>query len=468
MAIIKLQGEAERERGIYYEVDSSKDPIGEGGTGKVFEGRQVNTKTNETRPVAIKFMFADLSDQIVERARRESSVQLRNDNLIEMLGFIETETIRGKVTQKRYHVVSELLCGVSLTDIFDGKCCDVKGNEIPYAKKLLNIYSKDPDHFAKIIAKNVLSGLMALHDAGFIHRDIDPSNIMITDDEHIKLIDFGICKQMDKLTTHDKVQTVAGVFMGKPEYASPELALGDIKHQDQTTDIYAVGIMIYQCIMGHVPFQGTRYEILDHQVNAKFPKKDIKNRQLRLIIEKACQKNPRRRYQTAAEMRVDLESIDIRRATNPHMKFGILIICACAAVLALGGLAYGVHNKQEHDAQIELIYRDSLTNVIKISVIQAKEMAKKGYLHDEKFDMDLVKAKRLFDTADEASRKLGDNNLVEDYSAEKKKLIEALVAAKKELQQKLIIMKNDPEPLVLEESKNVEIRIKDITNAIGQ
>ena len=187
MAIIKLQGEAEKERGIYYEVDSSKDPIGEGGTGKVFEGRQVNTKTNETRPVAIKFMFADLSDQIVERARRESSVQLRNDNLIEMLGFIETETIRGKVTQKRYHVVSELLCGVSLTDIFDGKCCDVKGNEIPYAKKLLNIYSKDPDHFAKIIAKNVLSGLMALHDAGFIHRDIDPSNIMITDDEHIKL-----------------------------------------------------------------------------------------------------------------------------------------------------------------------------------------------------------------------------------------------------------------------------------------
>jgi len=99
MAIIKLQGESEKRKGIYYEVDSDVEPIGEGGTGKVYEGRCVNTKTGETRPVAIKFMFADLSEQIVERARRESSIQLRNDNLIEMLGFIETETALNNTIQ---------------------------------------------------------------------------------------------------------------------------------------------------------------------------------------------------------------------------------------------------------------------------------------------------------------------------------------------------------------------------------
>ena len=130
MAIIKLQGDSEKKKGIYYEVDSDSEPIGEGGTGKVYEGRSVNTKTGETRPVAIKFMFADLSEQIVERARRESSIQLRNDNLIEMLGFIETESTHNNETQMHYHVVSELLHGVSLTDIFDGKCSDTKGNEI--------------------------------------------------------------------------------------------------------------------------------------------------------------------------------------------------------------------------------------------------------------------------------------------------------------------------------------------------
>ena len=108
----------------------------------------------------------------------------------------------------------------------------------------MNDFQKQPDHFAKTIIKAALSGLMALHDAGYIHRDIDPSNIFITEDEHIKIIDFGIFKQMKNLTTNDRALTVAGAFMGKPEYASPELALGDLKHQNQTTDIYAMGVLL--------------------------------------------------------------------------------------------------------------------------------------------------------------------------------------------------------------------------------
>lgn len=472
MAIVKLQGDSEKKKGIYYEVDSGIEPIGEGGTGKVYEGRCVNTKTGETRPVAIKFMFADLSEQIVERARREASIQLRNDNLVEMLGFIETETSHNNTTQKHFHVVSELLHGVSLTDIFDGKCSDVKGKEIPYAKKLLNIYSKDPDHFAKIIIKNVLSGLMALHDAGYIHRDIDPSNIMITDDNHIKLIDFGICKQMDKLTTHDKVQTVAGVFMGKPEYASPELALGDIKHQDQTTDIYAVGMLMYQCVMGHVPFEGTRFEILDCQIKLKVPTKSIKNVRLRRIIEKACEKKQELRYQTSAEMRVDIESLDIKRAIDPRKKRMFIVFIACAVVIIFGGLIgiswYHSYKEAEHIALIEKNTRDSLILIISTSVKQANELAQKGYLHDEGFDKNLVDAKRLFDKADEAVDKLKDKNPGIDYRSDKEKLIKALSNARDELIQKADILKQDPDPVVIEESKVINQRIMEIERVISQ
>lgn len=468
MAIIKLQGDSEKRKGIYYEVDSDLEPIGEGGTGKVYEGRCVNTKTGETRPVAIKFMFADLSEQIVERARREASIQLRNDNLIEMLGFIETETIQNNATQKHYHVVSELLHGVSLSDIFDGKCSDAKGKEISYAKKLLNTYSKDPDHFAKIIIKNVLSGLMALHDAGYIHRDIDPSNIMITEDNHIKLIDFGICKQMDKLTTHDKVQTVAGVFMGKPEYASPELALGDIKHQGQTTDIYAVGVLMYQCILGHVPFEGTRYEILDKQVKLRIPSKNIKNPRLRRIVEKACDKKQELRYQTSAEMRVDIESLDIKRAVDPRKKR--MSVIAIVSAILIGGLCgaglYSSHKEAESIALKEKKTRDSLIMIINTSVKQANELAQKGYRHDEGFDKNLVDAKLLYDKADAAVVQLKDKNPGIDYSVDKQKLLEALTNAREELSQKVEVLNQDPDPVVVEEAKVISKRIKEIEKVI--
>ena len=182
MAIIRLQGKQEKEAGVYYEVDSSSTPIGEGGMGKVYKGKSVNTRTGVTRPVAIKFLFMDLPEQAIERARREASIRLRNDNLIEMLGFIETDEDRDGKIVKHYHVVSELLHGVSLSDIMQGKCEDPEGKEIPYARKLMNDFQKQPDHFAKTIIKAALSGLMALHDAGYIHRDIDPSNIFITED----------------------------------------------------------------------------------------------------------------------------------------------------------------------------------------------------------------------------------------------------------------------------------------------
>lgn len=472
MNIIRLQGESEKKRGIYYEVDSDKEPIGEGGTGKVYEGRCINTKTGETRPVAIKFLFTGLSEQLVERARREAAIQLKNDNLLEMFGFIETETVFNNKKQKHFHVVSELLRCVSLTDIFDGKYSDVRGNEIPYARKLLNVYSKDPEFFAKTITKSVLSGLMALHDAGYIHRDIDPSNIMITDDNHIKLIDFGICKQMDKLSTHDKVQTVAGIFMGKPEYASPELALGDITHQDHTTDIYAVGILMYQCLLGHVPFKGTQQEILNLQVRMKVPTKNIKNARLRRIVDKACNKNQELRYQSSAEMRVAIESLDIQRAVDPRRLRIIITAIASFVVMILGvtigGIWYKSYKEAEHIAFVEKNTQDSLIVIISTSVKHANELARIGYMHDEGFDKNLVEAKILYDKADTALTQLKGVDLKIDYSDEKNKLIEALINAHDELTQKAEMLQHDPDPFVVEETKVIYQRIKEIEQVINR
>lgn len=352
MAILRLQGEEEKKKNIYFEVDTSDVPIGEGGMGKVMKGLCVDVATKVSRPVAIKFLYADLPEHAIERARREASIQLRNDNLIEMLGFIEVETVRGSQTQKHYHVVSELLHGISLAELLDGKCCDKAGTEIPFVKKMLKDYQSDPVHFAKTIVINVLSGLIALHDAGYVHRDIDPSNIMLTSDEHIKLIDFGIAKQVSKLTTNDRGLTTTGAFMGKAEYAAPELALGDLKHQNQTTDIYAIGILLFQCIVGHVPFEGPSHEVLEKQVHKKLPLQLIKDKGLRKIIECATDKNQKVRYQTASQMRVAMENLDgSKREMKKSTKMTIVSALGVAVVVVLGLAGFFFHNHRQAEQE---------------------------------------------------------------------------------------------------------------------
>ena len=338
MAVIRLQGETEKEKGVFYQLDTNEKPIGVGGMGQVFKGICVDECTGATKPVAIKFMFDDLPAHAIERARREASIQLRNDNLVEMLGFIEIpEKDPSGEVKMRYHVVSELLTGVSLSDLLEGKTTDRDGKEVPFAIRMLQDYKNDSEHFARTVVTHVLSGLMALHDAGYIHRDIDPSNIMLTDDNHIKLIDFGIAKKMSTLTTHDKELTVAGNFMGKPAYAAPELVLGDIQHQNQTTDIYAVGILLYLCIIGHTPFEGPRHEVLEKQLKSKLPLGVIRNRAMRNIIATACDKKQALRYQTSAQMRVALETMD-DEPVGMSSRTKMIIGAVAAAILIFIGV----------------------------------------------------------------------------------------------------------------------------------
>lgn len=352
MAIIKIQGAEEKKQHVHYIVDTSAKPLGVGGMGQVFQGQRVEELTGVTIDVAVKFLFDDLGDAAIERSRREAAIQIDSENLVKMYGFIQIDEQTPTGVHPRYHVVSELLRGVMLLDLLNGKLTDSNGNEVPFARELYDVYQADRYDFAIYIVKSMLSGLMALHDKGFIHRDIDPSNIMITADRKVKIIDFGISKQLNSLSS-DRQLTSAGQFMGKAAYAAPELVLGDVAHQNETTDIYAIGIVLFELVTGHLPFEGATNDILNMQLKEKMPLKQVASNQLRKVIAKATEKKQADRYQSAAEFRVSIEQIE-RTRTRSDIKVDITpapslldrlrskkVIAAAAVVgvLLIGGIA---------------------------------------------------------------------------------------------------------------------------------
>lgn len=338
MLIKRLQGQLEKRNGYYYEFDMHSKPLGEGGMGVVYKGFKIYEATGNRSVVAIKAMFDGLPAEVYERAEREASIRLRNDNLVEMLGFISEIEIDPYGLQKnKYYVVSEYLNGVVLSDLLTGQFKDKDGIEIPYAKQLYTDYVSEKEKTSIEIIRCVLSGILALHDKGYIHRDIDPTNIMVTDEGTIKLIDFGIAKYVRSLGTIDKSLTSTGKFIGKAEFASPELVLGDVRNQGYPTDIYAIGILFYQLLVGKLPFTGSKYEVLQMQLNDKVPVKHIKNPLLAKIVKKATEKNKSDRYSSVAELRVE---IDKAADSHPNIisrywKHGVVTLLSSVACAAL-------------------------------------------------------------------------------------------------------------------------------------
>lgn len=383
MNIIKLQGDTEKRNGIYYEYDVDATPLGEGGMGRVFKGYRVTERNGERIPVAIKAIYENIPQRVVERARREANIQLDNDNLIRMYGFVETTTRTedGKCTT-HYHVIMELLIGVTLENIINGVTCDQNGMQIPFAAEVCNQYNQDRKTAVIKIMKAILSGLMALHDKGYIHRDIDPSNVMITIDGKIKLIDFGICKQIISLESLDKALTATGVFMGKVNYASPELVLGDVKSQNYTTDIYALGILLYQLCTGHLPFSGTDQDILSANLRKPLPMKDVHGKEFKKIIRKATDKNQSKRYASVAQLRVDLEQISTRQKKQ-NKKAPLITLAATITILLAAATIYLFRNKPEpaptppvKQPTSEQIYHKALSLINRKDNIQLQKQGK--------------------------------------------------------------------------------------------
>lgn len=317
------------------DIDNPSSKLGFGGTGVVYKGIRTDLTIGSKREVAVKFLNDNLTTITFQRAKREAELRITNENLIEMIDFVEEIDEKG---YPHYYVVSELIYGVMLFDLLKGKLESQDGIVYIGIQKLYDLCMEDRIQFAVHIVRHVLSGIMAMHDKGYIHRDIDPSNVMITNEGIVKLIDFGIAKDLSQLTTQDRQLTSTGEFVGKAKYAAPEMALGDVSHQNFTTDIYSLGIMFYELITGEPPFDGPDHEILRKQIHKKLPLDNIANKNVRVIIGKATQKEQTKRYKSAFEFRVALDQLKWQSTPFPSwIKWAS--ICAIGILMGiLGGI----------------------------------------------------------------------------------------------------------------------------------
>ena len=347
--IVRIQGEKEAQNHIYYEYDSESAPLGEGGMGIVYQGYCINALSpDEFIPVAIK-SIQNPTQNLIDRAMREASIQIDHPNLLRMYGFIPNMEIDeySQSYRPKYYIVMERIVGVSLENLINGVLIDKSGTYVDFAKELYDEYINDRPTFVRRITSAVCDGLDALHKFGYVHRDVDPSNIMVTHDGHIKLIDYGVSKTIQTYNNGPKL-TQAGSIIGKPSYAAPEIISGDVSNHNQTTDIYAVGILIYQMYVGVLPFQGDTGQIMYSQVNEQVPVKNIDNQVIRSVVAKATSKLQSERYQDAKALSADIMRADkvkkkeSRKKAVSEVNISFEVKTWMWAASAIAGLVLGV------------------------------------------------------------------------------------------------------------------------------
>ncbi len=177
-------------------------------------------------------------------------------------------------------------------------------------RQIMNEQKKLPPERAVKIALHIAAALDYIHGHGIIHRDLKPENIMVTENDHIKLIDFGVAANVGarRLTFGNFSRT-----MGTPDYISPEQVKG--KRGDARSDIYALGVMLYEMLTGKVPFTGPNAFVImnDRLLNNPVPPRELDptiSPQLQEIIYRALEREPAKRYPSAREFALDLEYPD--------------------------------------------------------------------------------------------------------------------------------------------------------------
>ncbi len=188
-------------------------------------------------------------------------------------------------------------------------------------RRILNEQRPLPQERAIRIAVAICEALEYVHGRGVVHRDLKPENIMVDAEDHIKLIDFGIASNVGarRITFSKLSQT-----MGTPDYISPEQVKA--KRGDARSDIYAVGVMLYEMLTGKVPFTGANPFLImnDRLLNNPVPPRELDpaiSPQLQEVIYRALERDPKNRYASAREFAWDLLHLDqVGVAERPELR----------------------------------------------------------------------------------------------------------------------------------------------------
>jgi predicted Ser/Thr protein kinase len=254
------------------------EKLGEGGMGVVYKALDVNLE----RQVAIKMLSPELSrnPEVVERFRTEARAQanLNHVNLATLFAFL--------VHEGNAFIVMEFVEGENFEQLIRRRGPLPAEDAIPWFKQ-------------------ALLGIGAAHRMGIVHRDIKPTNLMLNRQGIVKVMDFGIAKVLGV-----RGATRTGMQLGTPAYMSPEQVQN--RQIDVRTDIYALGITLYQMLSGHVPFEeGSDFEIMSSQINTPpppltrmYPYAPV---QYQNVVMKALEKDPNHRYQSVEEFGAALE-----------------------------------------------------------------------------------------------------------------------------------------------------------------
>ncbi|MEO6568796.1 MAG: FlgO family outer membrane protein [Opitutaceae bacterium] len=217
---------------------------------------------------------------------------------------------------------------------------------------LRNRMSKNPipPNEALDIATQIATALCVAHAAGIVHRDIKPENIMLRPDGYVKVLDFGIAKftQHETLAARTSMGVQGarqqGMILGTTRYMSPEQARGRIV--DARSDLWSLGVVLYEMLAGHPPFEGATPTDVIAAVLLKEPKAveqraTIAPPALQNVVERSLRKNPAERYQSAEEMLAHLRSLEEKTDNSPRRKARWIGVAAVAALLVSLGVYYG-------------------------------------------------------------------------------------------------------------------------------
>ncbi len=257
--------------------------IGEGGMGRVYSAEHVEI----AKRVAIKVLhpvYQSMPD-LVERFRREAraAASIGNKHIVDI-------TDSGTTADGSAYFVMEYLEGKDLCDVLEEK----GALEIPVARELI---------------LQVCDALASAHAAGIVHRDLKPENLLVTHTRSgapfVKILDFGIAKNIEAEEARERKLTTPGVAVGTPEYMAPEQAAG--RPADVRSDVYSVGAILYEMLVGRPPYSGENFmEILSAKATVDPPLVNSLNPQIPQdvsdVVAKSMARNPSERPQTMLEM----------------------------------------------------------------------------------------------------------------------------------------------------------------------